>query len=85
MDTRNKKQFALPLLINSSRPICDDKQFEALKLAAEGVYTGYPLAQEAQQHGLAPLVLHHLRKIDTAIDDPECKKLPRFWNSCRRI
>ena len=75
MNTRNKKQFASPLLINSSRPICDDNRLEALKLAAEGIDTGYTIAQEAERHGLAPLVFHHLRKIDAAIDDPEFKKL----------
>jgi len=75
MNTKNQKQLASPLLINSSRPICDYYQLEALKLAAEGMDKDYPIAQEAEQHGLAPLVFHHLEKFETAIDDLEVKKL----------
>lgn len=75
MNTKTQKQLASRLLINLSRPFCDDHRLEAAKLAAKSIHAGYPLAQEAEQHGLAPLVFHHLGKIETSIDGTEVKKL----------
>ncbi len=75
MSRKNQEPLASPLLIHSSRPVCDNVQSEKLKLSARSVNTGYPIAQEAEQHGLAPLVFHHLTKSNAAIADPEMKKL----------
>ncbi|MFH1152861.1 MAG: nucleotidyltransferase family protein [Pseudomonadota bacterium] len=75
MNRDNQKQLASPLVIQSSRPACDDSQIEKLKLAAQELQDGYPIAHEAEQHGLAPLVFHHLRTVGSVIDDKELKKL----------
>jgi hypothetical protein len=80
-DTRNqmkwhkKRKLASSLLINSSRPVCDEDQLEALKTSADDFPSDRSLAEEAERHGLAPLVSHHLSTISTSLNDVELKKL----------
>jgi len=71
MKPNKQRQLASSLLISLIRPVCDDYQLEALKISAKD----FPIAEEAEQHGLAPIVSHHLKKINTSIDDLEIKKL----------
>ena len=63
------------MLFKLSRPFLDECQMEDAKNAAGDMPAGYPLAKEAERHGLAPLVFHHLKKMETAIEETEVKKL----------
>lgn len=75
MNKKKGKKLALPLFFRLSRPFLDERQVEDAKNAARDIPAGYPLAKEAERHGLAPLVFHHLKKMETAIDETEVKKL----------
>ncbi len=75
MKPAQQRPLASTLLINSSRPILDDCQREALKIALANLPRDYPIAEEAEKHGIAPLVSHHLQRIGASGHDLEMKKL----------
>jgi len=64
-----------PLLIACARPFCDDLQRRRILEAAASCKNREGLCHEAEAHGLAPLVYHHLAQAEQAVPEAQWAKL----------